>query len=815
MALDSFLSKSGSIAEQHFLETVAQIREKRFHEFFEKCTVREKNIWEYNDLVFIYHPKMEIQELFNKNAYVNILKIIRKTLHSDSFNWVCFINKKAIYMFRLSLNHFLVWSPIITELAPYFLTSILQDSTVLNHVNDFSRWHSFEGLKNHLINFLKRLTKKNNHKIYNESPPVTKFILQIEGLLVAQKYLQKSINRKIGSFSSSKINNLREIQVFFSNLSHLFDVDLNKEISLKYKEIQMLKSVINNLERTDHSWLIDIHPLNFLEIMPQLSEDKYRKTGGFYTPIPLAESIVNHVFEKYFFEEKLTNPISDVKIFDPAMGPGILLIFALEWLTNYAISLKDEIYPKDTFIDYRREILFSCLHGSDIDEEAILIAKRFLQLFCMLKMENNPALSRLKQSNFIETFLRNINSNCVKFDLIFLNPPYIPFHSRFIKDSPLKNEIKSLKRLIPAFSGKRDNTYLMFLGISLQHFLASSGVLGIVIDHSFLDLPSYNKTRHFILSNYHLHYVLANYSYRGAAVVDLALLVISSQDDSNQYIFWQETLTDKLKKIPKEHFLSQPNYMFRFKENYPFFSRIQGKTVRLGKIATATCGLEYGSLLKTHFLSQNDGEGFYPCIDGANGLTKNYFLFWVPGFSNSYVRFDKKYEQYLTEKNQNISKTNKKVILISGSLDRFLEQKIILRQTAPEFIGTIDNTKFLTLRNTHLIYNPKPPYSLFLILGILTSSLGNFIGKHLNIIRTPGLNSNRYPQIRLSDLKEFPIIDINKLQDESDLHQLEKTVKEILLQGESVTQVLSQLWGVFQKTELKFTSQRHFLRTCF
>lgn len=814
--VDSILYNSESITECLFFETLVQIREKRYQEVFnQKCTVKEKCSWKYNDLVFMYHPEMDIKELFAENTYLKILKVIRETLLSESVNWVCLINKKTTYIFCLSLNHFLVWSPIISELSPYFLTSILQDSTELNHVNDFSRWHYFEGLKNHLLKFFKRWTKKYSHKFYNEVPPISKFILQMESVLLAQKCLKKSINGQLSSFSSIKIYDLEEMQAFFSRLSHSFEFDLSNTISSEYEKSQFVDSIINTLQRVDLSWLIDIHPLNFLEIMPQLREeafkDKYRKSGGYYTPIPLAAAIVNHVFEKFFLE--LTIPKTQVKVFDPAMGTGILLIFALEWLLNSTISSSS--LEKETFIGYRQKIFSSCLYGNDIDEESILIANRFLQLFCMLESENNKKSSKLKCINFIESFISNYSSNHENFDIIFLNPPYIPFHSRFIKDSPLKKEIKPLKRLIPAFSGKRDNTYLMFLGISLKYFLNPSGVLGIVIDHSFLDLPSYKKTRYYLLSNYHLHYVLDNYSYKGAAIVDLALLIFSCQDKSNQNVFWQKTLRDKLKKIPKKYFLSQPNYVFRYKETYPFLLRIQKTTVKLGEIAKAKCGLEYGGLLRTHFLSPYAKEGFLPCIDGANGLADNYFLFWVPGFSNSYVRFDKEYEQFLNETSQNISITKKKVILISGSLDRFLEHKIILRQTAPKFIGTIDTNQYLTLRNTHLIYKPKPPYSLFLILGILTSSLGNFVGKHLNIIRTPGLNSNRYPQIRIYDLKEFPIIDVDQLHDETCLHQLESNVKEILLQGELVTQILTQLWGIFQESKANFTSQRHFLRTIF
>lgn len=801
------------LQQQFFLKILTQVREKRFTEIFnENGRLLGDNFWKYKNVSFMYNPKMSIHELFTKRSGITILQTIWNTLKSDSANWFCLINQNTAYVFVLSINNYLLWSPIITGLISHFIASIFLDITLLNRVDDSSRWGLLEEEKSQLLRFFKRWIKKTSYQLNNKEPVVSRFFLQMKSVLIVQKTLLESINRKLVSFHL--IKEINDFIIAYDQISKLLNERdcFTIEPSLETSELQIYDSIIENLNLSDYPWVLDIHPLNFIEIMPQIiNEAEYRKSGGFYTPIALAESIVTRSFET-FISQGLTKPITSLKVFDPAMGTGVLLVFALEWIVSYIMPNSSLNY---SFIDLRQNILHSCIYGQDIDKDSVLISSTFLKLFCMHEMGKKEIPLNLSLNDFVSSFVKNINSNKLfpKYDVILSNPPYLAFHSRFTKEFPLKRELKTLRHLIPVFSGKRDNAYLLFLGICLQRLLEPNGVVGFVIDHSFLDLPSYSKIREFLLSNYHVSFILANYSYRKTAIVDLSLLVIS-QTKNDQQIVWQETLTEEPQKIPKNHFLSQPNFMFRYQKIPSFFSNIQDKSTPLGEIVTATCGLEYGSLLKTHFLSANE-NGFYACIDGSNGLSQPYFLFWAPGQPNSYVRFDKKYEKHLQDTNQNVSRTKKKVILISGSLERFLTNKIILRQTASKFIATLDERKYLTLRNTHVIYNPNPPYSLFLILGILNSSLGNWIGEYLNIIRKPRDKSSRYPQIRLNDLKKFPIIDINRIDDDSIIPQLETAVRECLKIGESITEALTKLWDIFQDSGVKFAFQRQFLQASF
>ncbi|MHA1332301.1 MAG: TaqI-like C-terminal specificity domain-containing protein, partial [Candidatus Hodarchaeales archaeon] len=170
----------------------------------------------------------------------------------------------------------------------------------------------------------------------------------------------------------------------------------------------------------------------------------------------------------------------------------------------------------------------------------------------------------------------------------------------------------------------------------------------------------------------------------------------------------------------------------------------------------------------------------------------------------------------LVKDNKNISRTGKKVILISGNIERFHKRKIILRQSAKQFIGIIDDKKYLTLRNTHVLYDVQSPYSLEFILGFLSSSLANWIGINLNIIRSSG--KNRYPQIRLNDLEILPIPDLKRINTEREnlVKELEIVVKNARSIGDQISSLLTSIWEKLSEAERNhFKSQRKFIKFCF
>ena len=208
---------------------------------------------------------------------------------------------------------------------------------------------------------------------------------------------------------------------------------------------------------------------------------------------------------------------------------------------------------------------------------------------------------------------------------------------------------------------------------------------------------------------------------------------------------------------------------------------------------------------------------YFKVIDGANGLPQSFVLFWVPNWRNSYVRVSKEYEALLKLNDLNRSPNEKKrVLLISGNKKRFLEAKIIIRQTSSRFIATYDDEGYFGLRNLHIIHSINQQYSPLLLLGILSSKLGTSLGKALNIIRGSGTSTNRYPQIRVGDLKRFPIIDISKATKYQleRIKTLEELTKECLNDGKKLADIYTNIWSKFLEiTEnLPVKSQKRFFQ---
>ncbi|MFX0124959.1 MAG: class I SAM-dependent DNA methyltransferase, partial [Candidatus Hodarchaeota archaeon] len=609
--------------QKFFAKTISQVKENKIEEIFSTIQPIGKNLWKYHNYYFIYSPELVDHDLFMEKKGLIILKEIKRALLLKTIKWVCLINQKTIYIFTLSNNGFLLWSPILQGIVPYFLASILADNTILDSIDDSWRWSFLEKEKSQLLKFVNKKFK-NLQILGNKESIFSCFNFLMSSLLKTKEKLIACINKELTLIPfSDDYKNLLRIRFLFQKIFNQ-QYDLSFESFLEPSEPNAWKEIFNNFPFTEYQWILDVPPILILEILPQIkSIGDYQKFGEYYTPIALAETIVTRSFKTYI-DQDLTKPITSLRVFDPAMGTGILLVFAMEWLVNFIILNTSN----DSFINLRRKIVYSCLNGVDIDENSISICNNYLRSFYLLEMENKKLQIGLEQKDFIDSFVTNMKCKQTfpKFDIILSNPPYLAFHSRFTKNFPSKVELKILRQLLPVFSGKRDNTYLIFLGICLQQFLATKGVAGFVIDHSFLDLPSYKEIREFLLSNYHIGYILANYSYRKTAIVDLSLIVLQKTQNV-QPTLWQENLLDETRKIPKEHFLLQTNFIFQYQENLTFLSHLDAITVPLGSITSSSCGLEYGALLKTHFLSSNAKKGFYKCIDGSNGLSHPYILF--------------------------------------------------------------------------------------------------------------------------------------------------------------------------------------------
>lgn len=355
------------------------------------------------------------------------------------------------------------------------------------------------------------------------------------------------------------------------------------------------------------------------------------------------------------------------------------------------------------------------------------------------------------------------------FDVIIGNPPFISYHGRNIVNID-KKELNFYKSNFTTLAKSRPNSYIFFLENVMKNLLRKNGILGFVIDHTFGDLPSYKSARIKLLRSFSILSYVTSINFQSASV-DVSLITIKRKKPRNdQKLIWVENPFQKNEiriEIPQRFFINNPNYAIFFSENRELVDKIKDSKALLGEITKVSCGLEYGALLKTYFLASVRKSNFYKALDGSEGIPTKYFLRWIDKKNNSYVRYDKEFEAGLNKEGKNISKTGKKVILISGNKQRFMNKKIILRQTSSIFCGVLDEESHFTLRNMHLIQLNDKSYSLEYILGIINSKMADWFGKEDLIIRAKG--ENRIPQIRVNDLNRLPIMQ-SKSSNESKIH---------------------------------------------
>jgi Alw26I/Eco31I/Esp3I family type II restriction m6 adenine DNA methyltransferase len=135
------------------------------------------------------------------------------------------------------------------------------------------------------------------------------------------------------------------------------------------------KSGISNLILTLHSIG------SFRPIMRSLEQKRRRILGSYFTPIPVAQHIVNLTLHPWIDDNLLqqgsydwTPLVEEFTLIDPACGPGSFLLAAVDCLSDQIRKTCDRVHYHEiisSFIDG--------LYGVDIDWASVEVAQRVLQ----------------------------------------------------------------------------------------------------------------------------------------------------------------------------------------------------------------------------------------------------------------------------------------------------------------------------------------------------------------------------------------------------------------------------------------------------
>ncbi|MFO0553621.1 MAG: DNA methyltransferase [Polyangiaceae bacterium] len=157
-----------------------------------------------------------------------------------------------------------------------------------------------------------------------------------------------------------------------------------------------------------------------------------RRTGAHYTPRALAESVVEQALAPHLALDPSSRRISNLRIFDPAMGTGVFLLAACRYLAEQLVAARArEGAPIERAVA-RRLIATQCLYGVDKDPRATELARLSIWLlaggwdepFDFMKM-NLLSGDSLLGVHYPRVFTHVFERPARGFDAVIGNPPFL------------------------------------------------------------------------------------------------------------------------------------------------------------------------------------------------------------------------------------------------------------------------------------------------------------------------------------------------------------------------------------------------------
>ena len=233
------------------------------------------------------------------------------------------------------------------------------------------------------------------------------------------------------------------------------------------------------------------------------SEGKGREKGAYYTPIQLANFVLDELHAK--------RPLDKVtKIFDPACGSGAFIVQCYRRLIEQEIRGGQEKKLRPSQLG---ELLENNIYGMDVDEDACGITELSLVL-TLLDYVDPPDLEKPAYRNFKLPLLRNHNIFHSQngffepapefheakpgkgFDWIVGNPPWKQLDAKRLGkgDSAALSWIRRNSNDFPV----GDNQLAEAFAWHATHYISPQGVIGLLMPASTLfNVRAYRFRRHF------------------------------------------------------------------------------------------------------------------------------------------------------------------------------------------------------------------------------------------------------------------------------------------------------------------------------
>lgn len=320
------------------------------------------------------------------------------------------------------------------------------------------------------------------------------------------------------------------------------------------------------------------------------------------------------------------------------------------------------------------------------------------------------------------------------FDIVIGNPPY-----NEISD---KEEKSFYQKHFKDVLSKHYDLYIFFFKIGID-LLREKGIMTYITPHTFTWYPQFIALREYIYNKTTILEITDRIkSIFDSAVVDNSIISLQKGIFEKKSNFsFLEYIDNKLKTINnlylnREEFNSQ-RFDYTGLINIDKLNRLNNGCVPLGEITKSSQGITVYAKVQgekiNYFRDTVVSSYSRPCLRGKNINRYSYSC-------NQYIEYGK----WLWCPREPIY---------------FENEKIFIRQTSDSLIGTYVKEPMCATDSIHSIISKDTRYSLKYILGILNSSLGNYMYKLMSCE-----TGKVFAQVKLAVLRELPIKIVSEYQ---------------------------------------------------
>ena len=454
---------------------------------------------------------------------------------------------------------------------------------------------------------------------------------------------------------------------------------------------------------------------------------------------------------EYLFEklEEYKRWLLSLKILDPACGSGAFLIQALNFLIeehNFIINLETDLRKGQLYaFDIDTAVLENNLHGVDINEESVEIAKLSLWLKtakngrkltdlskhikCGNSLIDDPEIAGEKSFNWNKEFPEIMQKG--GFDVVIGNPPYVVVKGgRWV--GGFQYDKKSITYLKNNFetSSQQINTYILFLELGLK-LSRKGGLISQITPNTFLTNEYSQKLRTLLVKHSSIKEFFRAESAFEDASVETVITTYRNIKVSKQIV------DVKLLNFEKGYKLNLSE-IINFTDDFKYLININKKSIpllkklsridKVNKYAKVWRGLTTGD--DKRFLSFKDETNLHkPIISGSE--VERYYL-----------KENEKYVYYVSEL---LDRPRKERIFL-------LNEKLISKFVGNKLTFCYDNHQNYVINTACSIELIDKEINLFFLLTILNSKLINFYFQQI-------FSDNRvtFPIMKSGNIESLPM----------------------------------------------------------